>query len=144
MVLEQLDVELQPAHAREIIFARIEEHAVEQRGGRIQCRRIAGTQLAVDFDQRFLRRLDRIALQGLADHRAHIVAFREEQVDLDYAGLENFRKLVGGQFGVGLEQDFAGGGIDNIARHPCAFEIRNVHFDFAKSSPSEFPSGSRR
>ena len=131
LVLEQLDVELQPAYAREVVLARIEEHAVEQRGRRVQRRRIAGTQLAVDFDQRFLRRLHRIALQGLADHRAHIVALGEEQVDLDHAGLEDLRNLVGGQLGVGFEQDFAGGGVDDVARHPCAFEVGDVDFDLA-------------
>ena len=57
LVLEQLDVELQAADAREVILARIEEHAVEQRRGGVERRRVAGTQLAVDLDQRFLRRL---------------------------------------------------------------------------------------
>ena len=78
-----------------------------------------------------MRRLHRIALQGLADHRAHIVALGEEQVDLDHPGLENLRHLVGGQLGVGFEQNFAGGGVDNVARHPRAFEIGDVDFDFA-------------
>src|SRR6185437_8008739 len=61
-VLEQLDVELQPAHAREVILPRIEEHSVEESGRGIERRRIAGTQLAVNLDQRFLRRLHRVAL----------------------------------------------------------------------------------
>ena len=131
LVLEQLDVELQPAHPREIVLAGIEEHAVEQGGRRVQRRRIAGTQLAIDLDQRFLRRLHRIALQSLADDRAYVVALGEEQIDFDHAGLEDLRNLVGGQLGVGFEQNFAGGGIDDIARHPCAFEVRNVDFDLA-------------
>src|SRR5713226_2841159 len=45
-----LDVELQAAHAAEIVLARIEEHAAKKVGGRFQGRGIAGTQLAVDFD----------------------------------------------------------------------------------------------
>src|SRR5207253_5710590 len=56
-LLEQLDVELQTAHARKVILARVEKHAVEQGRGGVQGWRVAGTQLAVDFDQRFLRRL---------------------------------------------------------------------------------------
>ena len=48
--------------------------------GRVERRRIAGTQLAVDFDQRFLRRLDRILAQRLADDRADVVALGEEDV----------------------------------------------------------------
>ena len=51
-VVVQLDVELHAADAREIILARIEEHAMEQLSGRIQRRRIAGTQFAVDLEQR--------------------------------------------------------------------------------------------
>jgi hypothetical protein len=93
VLLEQLDVELQPAHPREVVLARIEEHAVEQRSRRVQGRRIAGTQLAVDFDQRFLRRLHRIALQGLADHGADVVALREENVELDHADSRIFETL---------------------------------------------------
>ena len=53
LVLEQLDVELQPAHAREIVLARIEEHALEQCRRRVERRRIAGAQLAINLDQRF-------------------------------------------------------------------------------------------
>ena len=131
LVLEQLDVELHAADAREIVLARIEEHAVEQGGRRVQRRRIAGTQLAVDFDQRFVRRLHRIALQGLADHGAHVVALGEEHVELDHAGLEHLRNLVGGQLGVGFEQNFAGGRVDHVARDVGAFEIRDVDLDLA-------------
>ncbi len=55
-----LDRELHAADAREIVLARIEEHAVEQLGRGIDGRRIARAQLAVDFDQRFFAGLDRI------------------------------------------------------------------------------------
>ena len=127
----QLDIELQPANAREIVLARIEEHAVEQGGRSVQRRRIAGTQFAVDLDQRFLRRLHRVALQGLADHRTHVVALREEHVQFNHGGLEDLRQFVGGELGVGFEQDFPGGGVDYIARHPCAFEVRDVDFNLA-------------
>ena len=130
LVLVQLDVELQAAHAREVILARVEEHAVEQRRRGVERRRIAGTQLAVDLDQRFLRSLDRIALQGLADDRAHVVALGEEQRHFYDAGIENLRNLVGGQLGVGFEHDFAGGGVDDVAGSPRAFEVGDVDFDF--------------
>ena len=48
--LKQLDVELQASHAREVVLARIEEHAVEKRGRRVQRRRIARPQLAINLD----------------------------------------------------------------------------------------------
>src|SRR6202040_3354339 len=131
LVLEQLDVELQPAHAREVILARVEEHPMEKRRRRIQRRRIAGAQLAVDLDQRFLRSLHRVALQGLADHGAHIVALGEEQAKLNHAGMENLRPLVRGKLRVGLEQDLTRGGVYHIAGNPCAFQINNVDFNLA-------------
>jgi len=55
LVFEQLDIELQPAHAREVILARIEEHALEQCRCRIERRRIARAQLAINLNQRFRR-----------------------------------------------------------------------------------------
>ena len=52
----QLDVELHAADAREIVLARVEEHALEQLRGGVDGRRIARTQLAVDFEQRVVLR----------------------------------------------------------------------------------------
>src|SRR5215470_5348192 len=72
LVFEQLDVELQAAHARKVILARVKEHTLEKRGSGVERRRIAETQLAVDFDQRFGGRLDRIAAQSLADNGADV------------------------------------------------------------------------
>src|ERR1043165_2372876 len=46
----ELDVELEAAHAREVVLAGVEEHAFEQRLGRLQRRRIAGAHAAVDLD----------------------------------------------------------------------------------------------
>ena len=129
LVLVQLDVELQAAYAREVIFARVEEHPVEQRRRRVERRRIAGAQLAIDFDQRFLRSLHRIALQGLADDRTHIVALGEEQGHFHDARVENLRNLVAGQLGVGFEHDFAGGGVDDVTGSPRTFEVGDVDFD---------------
>ena len=88
-LIEQLDVELHAAHAREIVLARVEEHALEELGGGVERRRIAGAQLAVDFDQRFVLRLDRVLADGGRDHRAHIVALGEEDFELFDARLRS-------------------------------------------------------
>ncbi len=104
---------------------------MEERRRGIEGRGIAGTQLAVDFDQGLLWGLDRIALQRLADHRAYVIALREEQVHLNHARVEDLRKLVGSELGVGLEEHFAGGGIHDVARSPRAFKIAHIHFDLA-------------
>src|SRR6266850_398725 len=105
--IKQLDVELQAAYAREIVLARVEEHAVKQRSCRIQSWRVAGPQFPIDLDQSFLRSLYRIAPQSLADHRSHIVPLREEHLNLADAGFHDLGKLVGGYFRVRFHQDFA-------------------------------------
>ena len=128
--VEQLDVELQAAYAREVVLPRIEEHAVEERRRGVQRRRIARTQLAVDLDQRFLRRLHRIAAQRGADDRAHIVALGEEDVNFGDAGVHHLRQLVGRELGVGFQQHFAGVGVDDVGGNKRAFQVAQVGFDF--------------
>ena len=41
-----------------------------------------------------------------------------------------FDELVGGELGVGFEQYFAGRGVDDVAGRQCAFEVRDIDFDF--------------
>ena len=88
LVLVELDVELEAAHAREVVLARIEEHAFEERGGGVERRRVAGTQLAVDLDQRLFRLADRVAAQGVGDDVAYVVALGEEDLEAGRAGLD--------------------------------------------------------
>src|SRR5437588_1326250 len=132
LILKQLDVELQTAHPREVILARVEEHAMEQSRGRVQSRRIAGAQLAVNLNQRFLRSFYRVATQSLADHRPHIVALREEHIQFyDAIGFQNLRKLVGSQFRVCLKQDFARRRIHDVACHPGTLEVGDIYLNLA-------------
>ena len=77
----QLDVELHAAHAREVVLARVEEHALEQLRGGVHRGRIAGTQLAVDFEQRFVLLLDAVLLERHGNDVADFVEFREEHVE---------------------------------------------------------------
>ena len=77
----QLDIELQPADFAEVVLARIEEHAVEKRRGGFERRRIAGTQLAIDFDERFARRANGVLIERARDDHARIVAVGEENID---------------------------------------------------------------
>ncbi len=71
------------AYAREIVLARIEEHAFEERSRGVQGRRIARTQLAVDLDQRLFRLAHGVATQRVADDVAYVVALREEDFDVE-------------------------------------------------------------
>ena len=61
-----LDVELQSADARQVKPARVEEHAFEQAISRRHGRRVAGTHLAIDLEQRIDRLGDRVLLQASA------------------------------------------------------------------------------
>ena len=88
-LVEQLDVELHAAHAREVVLARVEEHALEQLGGGVERRRIAGTQLAVDFDQRFVLRLDRVLADASREITVpDVVALGEEDFEALDAGFD--------------------------------------------------------
>ena len=81
LVLVQLDVELEAADAREVVLARIEEHAFEERGGGVERRRVAGTQLAVDLDERLFGLAHGVAAEGVGDDVAHVVALGEEDLE---------------------------------------------------------------
>ena len=122
----ELDVEFQAAHAAEIVLARVEEHAVEQRRGRFERRRIAGTQLAVDFDQRFARGTDGVLIERAGKHHADVVAIGEEDVHAGDARFGKRRPDFGGQRLVGFEQHFAGLAVHQIGDGVGAFEIRDA------------------
>ena len=121
----ELDVEFQAAHVAEIVLARVEEHPVEQRRGRFERRRIAGTQLAVDFDQRFARRADGVLVERAREHHADVVAIGEEDIDAGDARFGERSPDLGGQRLVGFEQHFAGLPVHQIGDGVGAFEIRD-------------------
>ena len=97
------------------------------RGG-VERRRIAGTQLAVDFDQRFVLRLDGILADGRRDHGADFVALREEDFEASMPASISLPIAVVGQLAVGVDQHFAGGHVDHVGGDVGAFEI--VRRDF--------------
>ncbi len=79
-VQAQLDVELEPAHAGEVVPACVQEHPAEQRGGRLQGGRIARAQLLVDFDQGAFGVAQRVLAERLAEGDADVVEIGEEEV----------------------------------------------------------------
>ena len=89
-----LDVELQSADAREVEPASVEEHAFEQTVSGRDRRRIAGTHLAVNFEQGVDRFADRILAERGRDNFADNVAFREEDLE---AGNALFDDLLQGR-----------------------------------------------
>ena len=89
-----LDVELQSADAREVKPAGVEEHSFEQTVSGRDRRRIAGTHLAVNFEQGVDRFADRILAERGRDNFADNVAFREEDLE---AGNALFDDLLQGR-----------------------------------------------
>src|SRR6266705_467904 len=122
-VQTHLDVELQAANAAEIVLARIEEHAAEKVRRRFQCRWIAGAQLTVDFDQRFLRRANRVLVQRAREHHADVVALREEHVHFCNAAFGECLPELRGQWLIGFEQNFSRLAVDDVGDAVSAFEV---------------------
>jgi hypothetical protein len=129
LVLVELDIELEAADAREVVLARIEEHAFEERRGGVERGRIAGTQLAVDLDERFLGLAHGVAAEGVGDDVAHVVALGEEDLEGGDAGLEDLVQLVGGELLVGLVEQLAGGEVDDVGGGHGAIELGGLDLD---------------
>ena len=58
----QLGVELEPAHPREVVLLRVQEHPLEEVARGVEGRGIARTHPPVDLDERLLGRLDGVLL----------------------------------------------------------------------------------
>ena len=129
----QLDVELHAAHARKVVLARVEEHALEQLCGRVERRRIARTQLAVDFEQRVVLALHRIFAQRDRNHVAHFVALGEKHLKRRDAVVQHLVDV--GEFLIGFHQHFAGGHVDHVGRDVGALQVGRDRFPLARSWP---------
>ena len=134
-----LNGELHAPDAREIVLARVEEHAVEQLGGSIDGGRITRTQLAVDLDQGVLACLDRVLPKSLGDNRAAIVALGEKDFERFNAGLDQLADQGGSQFLVGIHHHFAGRHVDDIGRNEGAFEVVGRNFRRRDTMLADFP-----
>ena len=142
----QLDVELHAPDLRKIVLSRIEEHTVEQRCRSFQRRRIAGTQLAVDFDQGFLLGLDRVFSQCLRQNNADVIPLREKNRQFGHTRIHNTGDQGLSQFVVCLDDNLARIGIDDICRGKSALEVLGADFepfdfrllDVRKNRRSEF------
>ena len=130
----QLDVELQAAHFAEIVFAGVEEHSVEQRSRGFQRWRIAGTQLAINLDQRFLRSANGVLLKRAAHHDSYVVAVGEGNVHFRDSSFGNRSEHLGRERLVGFEQNFAGLSVHQLADGDGAFQIgwSNFHLRDAR------------
>src|SRR6185436_782124 len=128
----ELDVELEAADAREVVLAGIEEHAFEERLGRLEGRRIARAHAAVDLDDRGLERLRGVLADGVEQDVANEIPLGEDHVDfLDVVRAKHFRP-VGRNALAGLEEDFAGVDVDDVAEEDRLVErgVVDLHLRF--------------
>ncbi len=116
-------IELHPAHGRQVVALAVEEEVLEQVLGRVLGRRLAGTHHAVDFDQRFQPRLGRIDAQRVRDIRTAIQIVDVQRADLGDAVLNQLAHRRDGQDLVGLCQDLAGLGVDDVVRQNLALHV---------------------
>src|SRR5579883_908413 len=124
----QLDVELHAAHARKVVLARVEEHALEKLRGGVDGRRISRTKLAVDFEQRVVLLLHSVLPQRGRNHVTHVVEFGKEDIACLDSRLDELADDGRRQFVIRLDQDFAGLHIDHVRGDKRAFKI--VRSDF--------------
>ena len=106
-----------------LVLLRVEEHVLEERPRAVERGRIARPQTAVDLDQRFLVRPDRVLLQRLADDLADLVALGEEHLDLVDLLFLRHRDHARRELVVGLQAiTLPGLRIDDVGRGKGALE----------------------
>ena len=110
----QLDVELEPADAREVVLLRVEEHPLEEVLGRLVGRRVAGTEAAVDLENRFVLRLVRVLADRVDENVAGKVPVGEEELDFLDAALLQRLDSVRAELLARLEQDFTRREVDDV------------------------------
>src|SRR5581483_8823344 len=92
----QLEVELEPPDAREVVALGVEEEVVEERGRGLRGRRIAGTEAAVDLEDRVLGARDLVLEERVAERRSDVGVVEEEHLELvDAARAERLQLLLG-------------------------------------------------
>ena len=134
----ELDVEFQPSNFAEIILPRVEKHPVEKRRRRFQRRRIAGTQFAINFNQRFLGRANRVLLQRAPNDDAYVVAVGESNVHFRDSGFANRTPHFRRQRLIGFQQNFAGLPVHQLADGDRAFQIGRTDFRLCHARLGQF------
>ena len=113
-------VELHPADARQVVGVRVVEQPVEQGFDRVFRRRLAGTHHPVDGDagRDLVGRV--VQAQRLRDVRAGIQVVGVDGAEGAHAGFAQLGDQLLGELVVGLGQDLAGVGVDDVVRQRAA------------------------
>ena len=120
-------VELHAADRRQVVAFAVEEQILEQVLRGVLGRRLAGAHHAVDFDQCLEARLGRIDAQGVRDIRATVQIVDVQRADFRDAAFDELAHRGNGQDFIGLGQDLAGFGVDDVVRQHLALHIFRGH-----------------
>ena len=112
-VLVELAVDPEPADLAQAVAVGVEELLVEELAGLLQLRRVARPQPLVDPQQRALVVGGRVFLERLEDQR--VARFLEDRDRAEVAGVGQDLRRGLGDGGAAIDQDLAGGRVDDIA-----------------------------
>ena len=116
-------VHLHPADGREVVALGIEDQAVEEGLGRLQRRRLARAQHAVDVEQRLLAARGAVEHQRVADVGADAEMVDVEHRDLGHAGLAQAAQHLARELVAGLGMDQAVLRVDEVAADEAADQV---------------------
>src|SRR6266545_6624988 len=130
-VAPQLGVELEPAHPREVVFLRVQEHPFEEVAGGVEGRRVSRPHAPVDLDEGLLGALDGVLLDGEGHHGPDVVPLGEEDLegaDLAVLGLDHGEHARGEGL-VALQDHLARPGVHHVrdAEGPLQVGLRDLH-----------------
>ena len=135
----ELVVQLEAADLREVVALGVEEQVVEQVLRRLERRRIARAQAAVDLHDRLVGGLQLVGDERVAQVRADVQVVDEEDLELVDAVLAQLVELRLGELLVALEEHLAGRLVDDVAaRRPCRPAPRPRPAGARRSSPCSF------
>ncbi|VDM15228.1 unnamed protein product, partial [Wuchereria bancrofti] len=127
-------VELHAAHGGQVVTLGAEEQVVEQGLGSVLGWRLAGTHHAVDLDQRFQLIGGAVDLQGIGDERTAIDVVGVQGLEANDVGLGHLGQQVGGQLGVALGDDLAGGRVHDGLGSGTANDVIERNFQLLDAS----------
>ena len=130
-------VELHAAHGRQVVALLRIEQAVEQGFDRVLGGRFAGAHHPVDGNPRRQLIASLIDAQRRREIGAAVQIVHVERLEYIDTGLGESGNQVFGQFVIGIGQDLAGLGVDDVLSHDAADEVIHRHNDFLDAGLSQ-------
>ena len=137
-------VQLEAANPRQVVALRVEEQVVEERGRRLDGRRVARTQTLVDLENRILRRADLVLQQRIAQRGPDVDVLGQQNLDLLDPHFAKAVENIDADFLIAFEDDLAGLLVDDVVRRDPADHLLEHDRDFLDRSGLEIAQGGTR